>query len=84
MEHVINKVNMILKYKVIPEKYLDNQTIFYFNPSGRFVLGGPMADAGVTGRKIIVDSYGGWGGHGGGSFSGKGSLYLDNRSFKSR
>ncbi len=62
---------------------MDNETIFYFNPSGRFVLGGPMADAGLTGRKIVVDTYGGWGGHGGGAFSGKGSFNLVKRSFKS-
>jgi S-adenosylmethionine synthetase len=57
--------------KVIPEKYLDGQTVYHLNPSGRFVLGGPMCDAGLTGRKIIVDTYGGWGAHGGGAFSGK-------------
>jgi len=56
---------------VIPEKYLDNETIFHLNPSGRFVIGGPQGDAGLTGRKIIVDTYGGWGAHGGGAFSGK-------------
>src|ERR1700760_4358425 len=46
-------------------------TIFQINPTGRFVIGGPQGDAGLTGRKIIVDSYGGWGAHGGGAFSGK-------------
>lgn len=56
---------------VIPEKYLDDNTIYHLNPSGRFVIGGPQGDAGVTGRKIIVDTYGGWGAHGGGAFSGK-------------
>lgn len=56
---------------VIPEKYLDDQTIYHIQPSGRFVIGGPQSDAGVTGRKIIVDTYGGWGAHGGGAFSGK-------------
>jgi len=56
---------------VIPEKYLDDQTVYHIQPSGRFVIGGPQGDAGVTGRKIIVDTYGGWGAHGGGAFSGK-------------
>eukprot|EP01018_Ginkgo_biloba_P001095 Gb_39673 [translate_table: standard] len=56
---------------VIPEKYLDENTIFHLNPSGRFVQGGTQGDAGLTGRKIIVDTYGGWGAHGGGAFSGK-------------
>lgn len=56
---------------VIPAKYLDDRTIYHLNPSGRFVIGGPQSDAGVTGRKIIVDTYGGWGAHGGGAFSGK-------------
>jgi len=55
----------------IPEKYLDDKTIYHLNPSGRFVIGGPQGDAGLTGRKIIIDSYGGWGAHGGGAFSGK-------------
>jgi S-adenosylmethionine synthetase len=56
---------------VIPAKYLDDKTIYHLQPSGRFVIGGPQGDAGVTGRKIIVDTYGGWGAHGGGAFSGK-------------
>jgi S-adenosylmethionine synthetase len=57
--------------KVIPAKYLDERTIMHIQPSGRFVIGGPQGDAGLTGRKIIVDTYGGWGAHGGGAFSGK-------------
>ena len=56
---------------VIPSNLLDNDTIYHIQPSGRFVIGGPQGDAGLTGRKIIVDSYGGWGAHGGGAFSGK-------------
>lgn len=56
---------------VIPAKYLDDHTVYHLNPSGRFIIGGPQGDAGVTGRKIIVDTYGGWGAHGGGAFSGK-------------
>lgn len=55
----------------IPANLLDDQTIYHVQPSGRFVIGGPQGDAGLTGRKIIVDSYGGWGAHGGGAFSGK-------------
>uniref|UniRef100_A0A8C5NFZ4 S-adenosylmethionine synthase n=1 Tax=Gouania willdenowi TaxID=441366 RepID=A0A8C5NFZ4_GOUWI len=65
----------VLKEKVIkavvPAKYLDDKTVYHLQPSGRFVIGGPQGDAGVTGRKIIVDTYGGWGAHGGGAFSGK-------------
>lgn len=56
---------------VIPQKYLDDRTIFHIQPSGLFIIGGPQGDAGLTGRKIIVDTYGGWGAHGGGAFSGK-------------
>nr|XP_027201349.1 S-adenosylmethionine synthase-like [Dermatophagoides pteronyssinus] len=62
---------------VIPAHYLDANTVFYINPSQSFVLGGPSADAGLTGRKIIVDTYGGWGSHGGGAFSGKDSTKVD-------
>jgi S-adenosylmethionine synthetase len=57
--------------KVIPAKYLDEKTIYHIQPSGLFIIGGPQGDAGLTGRKIIVDTYGGWGAHGGGAFSGK-------------
>lgn len=56
---------------VIPARYLDASTIYHLQSSGRFVIGGPQSDAGLTGRKIIVDTYGGWGAHGGGAFSGK-------------
>jgi len=62
---------------VVPEQYLDNNTIYHLNPSGRFVIGGPQGDAGLTGRKIIVDTYGGWGAHGGGAFSGKDPSKVD-------
>ncbi|KAH9989947.1 S-adenosylmethionine synthetase superfamily [Russula vinacea] len=57
--------------QVIPKNLLDDRTIYHIQPSGRFVIGGPQGDAGLTGRKIIVDTYGGWGAHGGGAFSGK-------------
>lgn len=56
---------------VVPAKFLDDKTIYHIQPSGLFLIGGPMGDAGLTGRKIIVDTYGGWGAHGGGAFSGK-------------
>jgi len=69
MEHIIKPV--------IPAKYLDDKTIYHLNPSGRFVIGGPQGDAGLTGRKIIIDSYGGWGAHGGGAFSGKDPSKVD-------
>jgi len=68
-EHVIKPV--------VPAKYLDDKTVYHLNPSGRFVIGGPHGDAGLTGRKIIVDSYGGWGAHGGGAFSGKDPTKVD-------
>ena len=63
--------------RVIPEDLLDAETKLYINPSGRFELGGPMADAGLTGRKIIVDTYGGMARHGGGAFSGKDATKVD-------
>ena len=61
----------------IPAELLDENTKYYINPTGRFVVGGPQADSGLTGRKIIVDSYGGRGAHGGGAFSGKDSSKVD-------
>jgi S-adenosylmethionine synthetase len=69
MEHVIKPV--------VPANYLDDNTIYHLNPSGRFIIGGPHGDAGLTGRKIIIDSYGGWGAHGGGAFSGKDTTKVD-------
>ena len=69
---------------MIPAKYLDNNTVYHIQPSGRFVVGGPQGDAGLTGRKIIVDTYGGWGAHGGGAFSGKDAskvVYFNLMSF---
>ena len=69
IEHVIKPI--------IPDGMLDTKTIYHVNPTGRFVTGGPMGDAGVTGRKIIVDTYGGMGRHGGGAFSGKDPTKVD-------
>lgn len=63
--------------KAIPAKWLDSKTKYHINPTGRFVTGGPMGDAGLTGRKIIVDTYGGHGAHGGGAFSGKDPSKVD-------
>ena len=63
--------------KALPKKMLDKKTKYFINPTGRFVIGGPMGDSGVTGRKIIVDTYGGMGRHGGGAFSGKDPSKVD-------
>jgi S-adenosylmethionine synthetase len=63
--------------KVLPEEYLDQRTKYHVNPTGRFVIGGPLGDCGLTGRKIIVDTYGGYGRHGGGAFSGKDPSKVD-------
>jgi len=62
---------------IIPKQMIDNRTKFYVNPTGKFVIGGPQSDTGMTGRKIIVDTYGGMASHGGGAFSGKDPTKVD-------
>jgi S-adenosylmethionine synthetase len=65
---------------IIPQHMVDSNTKYFINPTGRFVIGGPVGDCGVTGRKIIVDTYGGMGSHGGGAFSGKDPSKVDRSS----
>ena len=72
-----NAVRDEVIHKVVPESLMDRNTKFHINPTGRFVVGGPMGDAGLTGRKIIVDTYGGYSRHGGGAFSGKDPSKVD-------
>ncbi|MCH2270307.1 MAG: methionine adenosyltransferase [SAR324 cluster bacterium] len=69
-------LNNVIRH-VIPEKYLSDSTQYHINPTGKFVIGGPQGDCGLTGRKIIVDTYGGMGRHGGGAFSGKDPSKVD-------
>ena len=76
-ERLKNAIIEELIYKVIPEDLLDDNIVYHINPTGRFVIGGPQGDAGLTGRKIIVDTYGGSCPHGGGAFSGKDPTKVD-------
>jgi len=76
-EDIAAKVKEHVIKPVVPSNFLDENTIYHINPSGSFIVGGPCGDAGLTGRKIIVDTYGGWGGHGGGAFSGKDPTKVD-------
>lgn len=73
----ISKDMKEMVHRLVPSKYIDDKTLFYINPTGRFVVGGPEGDCGLTGRKIIVDTYGGMGRHGGGAFSGKDPSKVD-------
>src|SRR4051812_7936518 len=76
-EQIQRDVRTHVVHPIVPEEYLDGATKYYVNPTGRFVTGGPMGDAGLTGRKIIVDTYGGMARHGGGAFSGKDPTKVD-------
>ena len=75
-QQLVDLVSLVVK-EVIPAKYLHDQVNYFINPTGRFVIGGPEGDTGLTGRKIIVDTYGGIGRHGGGAFSGKDPSKVD-------
>ena len=77
LEDIYNDIKKHVIKPIIPAEMLDENTKYYVNPTGRFVIGGPMGDAGVTGRKIIVDTYGGYSRHGGGAFSGKEPTKVD-------
>lgn len=77
LEQIQEDVKAHVIYPTVPENLINEQTKFYINPTGRFVIGGPQGDAGLTGRKIIVDTYGGYARHGGGCFSGKDPTKVD-------
>lgn len=77
LEKINEDIQKIVVPRVIPDELLDENTVYHINPTGKFVIGGPHGDAGLTGRKIIVDTYGGKGAHGGGAFSGKDSSKVD-------
>jgi len=78
LTYLVSKKKQINQFKFKKKTIiLDDKTVYYLNPSGKFEIGGPQGDAGLTGRKIIVDTYGGWGAHGGGAFSGKDPSKVD-------
>ncbi|MEK4561537.1 methionine adenosyltransferase [Staphylococcus sp. FSL K6-3157] len=77
LQQIQDDIKAHVIYPTVPENLLDEDTKFYINPTGRFVIGGPQGDAGLTGRKIIVDTYGGYARHGGGCFSGKDPTKVD-------
>lgn len=77
LEQIQEDIKVHVIYPTVPENLINEQTKFYINPTGRFVIGGPQGDAGLTGRKIIVDTYGGYARHGGGCFSGKDPTKVD-------
>jgi len=77
LEQITQDVKKMVIAKVIPKHFLDRDTKYFINPTGRFVIGGPQGDSGLTGRKIIVDTYGGYARHGGGAFSGKDATKVD-------
>ena len=77
LETLKKDIKELVINKIVPSELLDDKTKYYINPTGRFVIGGPLGDSGLTGRKIIVDTYGGYARHGGGAFSGKDSTKVD-------
>ncbi|ETR68237.1 MAG: S-adenosylmethionine synthetase [Candidatus Magnetoglobus multicellularis str. Araruama] len=77
LEQIRKEITQKVITPIIPEKFCENSPQIYVNPTGRFVIGGPQGDCGLTGRKIIVDTYGGWARHGGGAFSGKDCTKVD-------
>lgn len=77
LKQITRDMKKLVIRKVVPERYVDKRTKIYINPTGRFEVGGPQADTGLTGRKIIADTYGGFGAHGGGAFSGKDPTKVD-------
>lgn len=77
LEQIQRDIRELVIAPVVPSEWLDDKTKYYINPTGRFVIGGPQGDAGLTGRKIIVDTYGGYARHGGGAFSGKDPTKVD-------
>lgn len=77
LEQIQRNIKEYVINEVVPAKWIDEDTKYFINPTGRFVIGGPQGDAGLTGRKIIVDTYGGYARHGGGAFSGKDATKVD-------
>lgn len=77
LEQIQEDLKKFVIEAVVPAELLDSETRYFINPTGRFVVGGPQGDSGLTGRKIIVDTYGGYGRHGGGAFSGKDPTKVD-------
>ena len=77
LEQIQRDLKNMLSQPVVPKELIDENTKYFINPTGRFVIGGPQGDAGLTGRKIIVDTYGGYARHGGGAFSGKDPTKVD-------
>jgi len=77
LEQIKKDIHEFVIKSVVPNDFIDDKTKFFINPTGRFVVGGPQGDAGLTGRKIIVDTYGGYAHHGGGAFSGKDPTKVD-------
>lgn len=77
LEQIRSEIKEKIILRQIKPEHINEKTKFVVNPSESFIIGGPVSDAGLTGRKIIADTYGGWGGHGGGAFSGKDATKVD-------